>query len=329
MFQDFYTPLSARSVVFVQQSVQDMTRSPSDGGPRTSRNSPNHHHHSSRHLKGMSVGGTTPFYPSQLSIFVIFEKKAGLIRIADSAVGEVELYDDPLSSLQNLLSPSTSTGGSLARRSRSSWDGGKGLVKDSKAPWIAPAKISIPSFANRSTFSQNMYILTRGKTSHILPHPLPANLSSTPPYRIIHWSSPPTHVQTRTCRPEDETPPYLQIVAFGEYGIEVQEMDLSSISQKQKKGKSRADEIRYAQTDIGGDDTGFLVAGGHWDKQLYSDYSPSTICETLDSVSVSELSTEELVDVLQSFEGMYGWVRKGHGDWRVFWLGGGNVCRDE
>ncbi|KAI0092397.1 hypothetical protein BDY19DRAFT_924063 [Irpex rosettiformis] len=325
--KDFYTPISARSVVFVQQSVQDMTRSPSDVGPRSSRGLPGHHHHHSRHMKGMSVGGT-PFYPSQLSMFVIFEKKAGLIRIADSAVGEVELHDDPLSSLQNLLSPSMSSGSSLGRRSRSSWDGGKGFVKDSKAPWIAPTKISIPSVANRSTFSQNMYILTRGKISHILPHPLPANLSSTPPYRIIHWTTPPMHVQTRTCRPQGDTPPYLQIIAFGEYGIEVQEMDLSSISQKQKKGKGRVDELRCAQADIGGD-TGFLVTGGHWDKQLYSDYSPTTICETLDSISISELSTEELVDVLHSYEGMYGWVRKGHGDWRVFWLGGGNVCENE
>ena len=305
-----------------------MTRSPSDVGPRGSRGSFSHHPHHSRHVKGMSVGGT-PFYPSQLSIFVVFEKKAGLIRIADSAVGEVELYDDPLSSLQNMLSPSTSGGNSSSRRSRSSWDGGRSFVKDSKAPWIPPANINIPSFTNRSSFTQNMYILTRGKTSHILPHPLPANLAATPPYRIIHWTTPPTNVQTRTCRPQDDTPPYLQIIAFGEYGIEVQEMDLSSISQKQKKGKGRADELRCAQADIGGGDAGFLCTGGHWDKQLYSDYSPGTICESLDdSISISELSTEEMADVLHSYAGTYGWVRKGHGDWRVFWVGGGNVCKE-
>ncbi|KAI0698561.1 hypothetical protein BC835DRAFT_1268782 [Cytidiella melzeri] len=315
--KDFYMPLSARNVIFVQQSVQDVTRSPSDVGPRT-RGSPSH----SRHMKGVSVGGSTPFYPTQLSMFVIFEKKAGLIRIADSAVGEVELYDDPLGNLQPLLTATaSSSSGSLSRRSRSSWDGSKGFVRDSKAPWIAPTKINIPSSTNRSSFSQNMYILTRGKTSHILPYPLPANIPTTPPYRTMHWTAPPTHVRTRTCRPQDDTPPFLQIIAFGEYGIEVQEMDLSSITQK--KGKERAEELRCAQTDVGGADTGFLISGGHWDAQIFPEYSPSTICETFDSVS--ELSTEELADVLQAHEGIYGWVRKGHGDWRIIWLGGGHT----
>ena len=52
-------------------------------------------------------------YPTQLSLFVIFEKKAGLIRIADSAVGEVELYEES-GTLQQLIPPA------MARRSRAS-----------------------------------------------------------------------------------------------------------------------------------------------------------------------------------------------------------------
>jgi hypothetical protein len=264
-----------------------------------------------------------PFYPTQLSLFVIFDKKAGLIRIADSAVGEVELFDDPLA---NLLAPSTSTGHALGRRSRSSWDGSRGFARESKAPWIAPAKVTIPSAVNSSSFSQSMYVLTRGKTSHFLPHPLPANVSTTPPYRTLNWTAPPSCVRTQTCRPQDGSPPFLQVVAFGEYGVEVQEMDLSSISQR--KGKRREEDLRCAQTDLGGDDTGFLIVGGHWDKQMYAEDSPGTICgESIESIS--ELSTEELMGVLQSYEGLYGWVRKGYGDWRVVWLGGGNSCTTE
>ncbi|KAI0346907.1 hypothetical protein BDW22DRAFT_470158 [Trametopsis cervina] len=322
--KDFYTPLSPRNVVFVQQAVQDMIRSPSDVGPRTRS-----HVHASpvghgRHFKGASVGGSTPMYPAQLSMFVIFEKKAGLIRIADSAVGEVELSDEGPTTSLNTLTPSGSMS-PMARRSRSSWDGSKGFVRDNKAPWIAPTKITIPSSASRSTISQSMYILTRGKNSHILPHPLPAHLAMTPPYRIVRWSGPPSQVTVRACRPQDGSSPYLQIVAFGENGIEVQEIDLSSISQK--KGKGKAEQLRYAHTDVGGVDAGFLVSGGHWDHQVYSDYSPTAICETPDSFS--ELSEEELRDLLKSSEGLYGWVRKGHTDWRIIWLGGGSACTTE
>ena len=157
-----------------------MSRSPSDVTPRT-RHGGNAGF--TRHLKGMSVGGVTPFYPAQLSLFVTFEKKAGLIRIADAAVGEVELYDDAASSLHGMLLPSGSTS-SLTRRSRASWDG-KGFVKDNKAAWIPPCQVDFFEPQLGRSLARSLYILTRGKQSHIMPHPLPANMALVPPYRVL------------------------------------------------------------------------------------------------------------------------------------------------
>lgn len=244
----------------------------------------------------------------------MFEKKAGLIRIADSAVGEVELLDDGVSSLhQQLLSPGGNS--SLTRRNRSSWDG-KGFVKDNKSPWIAPTKVTLSSTPGLPSLTQNMYILTRGKHSHLLPYPLPANIASTPAFRVLHWSSPPAHVQTRTCHPKDGSPSFLQVIAFSEDGVEVQELDLSAITERKGKGR---EPIR-AQSDVGGCGTGFLVVGGHWDKQAAADLSP-TIYEESDTDTLSEMSSEELAGVLHAQEGIYAWMRKDAADWRIVWLG--------
>lgn len=261
------------------------------------------------------MGNGPQLYPSQLSLFVIFEKKAGLIRIVDAAVGEVELFDEGLG---GLLSPPGSSS-SLARRSRSSWDG-KGFVKESKATWVPPYKIDLPSTTGRTSFSQSMYLVTRGKQSHVLPYPLPANLPSIPPYRTILWSSSPSYVSTRVCHPPDGSLSFLQVIAFGEEGVEVQEFPLSSISEV--KGKGRAAETLRAQSDVGGIDCGFLVTGGHWQRPFYSDLgrTPTVTCDS--TGSEEDLSSDELVDSWHAQEGVYGWTRKGNEDWRVFWLGG-------
>ncbi|EKM59490.1 uncharacterized protein PHACADRAFT_191858 [Phanerochaete carnosa HHB-10118-sp] len=314
--KEFYTPITARSITFVQQSVHDsMSRSPSDVTPRT-------RHSSSagftRHLKGMSVGGVTPFYPAQLSLFATFEKKAGLIRIADAAVGEVELYDDGTSSLHGMLLSSGSTT-SLSKRSRASWDG-RGFVKDTKAAWIPPCKVDFSEPQLGRSLSQSMYILTRGKQSHILPHPLPTNMSVVPPYRVIHWSSPPNNVTARISRPENGSQPVIHIVAFGDDGIEVQELSLSRLSQRD--GKSREDEPLRVQADFGGTEAGFLVAGGHWHKPFGSSFTHTPNGSDLDADSDLDLLPEELADVMYAEQGIYGWIRKGSEDWRVIWLGG-------
>ena len=289
-----------------------MARSPSDAAPRARG-------HATRHLKGMSVGNLIPFYPAQLSLFVIFEKKAGLIRIADAAVGEVELFDDGAGSLHHLLSPSGSTS-SLSRRSRASWDG-KSFVKDSKAPWISPFKIDFVQRDLRRSFTQSMYILTRGKQSHVLPHPLPANLPLVPPYRILHWAFPPSNVCARVFRSADGSPPMVHFIAFGEDGLEVQEILLSRLSQRE--GKGRDDEPVRTQADVGALETGFLVTGGNWHKSPEDGFAYSPNRTYTDGDSDEDVTLEDMVAAMHAEEGVYGWVRKGSEDWRVIWLGGG------
>ena len=292
-----------------------MSRSPSDVTPRTRGHASNF----TRHMKGMSVGNAAPFYPHQLSLFVIFEKKAGLIRIADAAVGEVDFFDDGASSLGH-LTPSGSTS-SLPRRSRASWDG-RGFVKDTKAAWIAPCKVDFFEPDLRRTLSQSMYILTRGKQSHILPHPLPANLPFVPPYRVLVWSTTPSYVAARVNRPLDGSPPLIHIIAFCEDGIEVQELPLSRLSQRHVK--TREDEPIRVQADVGGIETGYLIQGGYWHKPIGSEFifrrTPRRTYADTDEES--DLSPEELVDAMHAEQGIYGWVCKGNEDWRIIWLGG-------
>ncbi|KAI0082509.1 hypothetical protein K474DRAFT_1655296 [Panus rudis PR-1116 ss-1] len=311
--KEFYTPLTARSVAFVQQAVQDpMSRSTSDVSPRLG--SHQHHHRHTKQLS-MTVAGPSRFsqqYPPQLTLFVIFEKKAGMIRIADSAVGEVELSADETSQL-NLLAPLGGSTGS--RRSRSSWDG-KGFLKESKASWGLPVKFLVPGYGKEKA----LYVLTRGKQSHLYPHPLPANLSVTPSFRTFVWSSVPSFVCPRVVDPAEGSP-YLQVIAFGDEGVEVIELLLSSLTENKGKGKAVEDTVR-AQSDLGGSDTGFLCAGGHWDK---SRNSPELVRS--DSTKSIESDYEVCVpirtDLVRGEEGVYGWVRKGQEDWRVFWVGGG------
>lgn len=242
-----------------------------------------------------SLGNSSNVYPHQLNLFVIFERKAGLIRIADSAVGEVELCDD-----SQLLAASNSN----ARRSRASWDG-RGFTRESKALWVPPVKVDLPG---PSALSQSMYILTRGKQSHILPYPLPPAIPLIPPYRVLTWSFAPTHISYRVCSSSRDAPPYLQVVAFGEDGVDVHEFPVSSISER--KGKSRAEEIIHVQVDVGGP-TGLLGSGGLWHQPYYK-------LSRTDSLTSWDSPSERLPPE----EGIYGWVQKGVEDWRLFWVGG-------
>lgn len=91
---------------FFQQSVHDVARSLGDihpyqrdrghrrsGSNTNAANSPNNSN--SNNGRSMSLRPPTTNYGTQLSIFVVFEKekKAGWIRLADSAVGEMEMFD--------------------------------------------------------------------------------------------------------------------------------------------------------------------------------------------------------------------------------------------
>ncbi|GBE79813.1 hypothetical protein SCP_0210140 [Sparassis crispa] len=320
LIKEFYTPLTARSITFVQQSVQDtMARSSSDVALRSSGAQSNLH----RHSRVISFGAKIQRFP-QLSLFVVFEKKAGLIRIADSAVGEVEMYDEGY----GFLSTTAMSNTSMNRKSRASWDG-RGFSKEHKAIWIPPVKINLPAPANRPSLS-HMYIVTRGKTSHIVPYPLPSNLSALPPYRSFLWSSPPTRISCRVCsspaREGSGSISFLQLVAFGEDGVEVQEISLSSLSEQ--KGKRRAEQPVRSQSDLGGQ-TGFLNVGGHWHRPFYQIVGRSDSSRSDESASsLYDLSPDELVDRMQAEQGIYGWVQKGLEDWRVFWLGGSDTEHD-
>ncbi|KZT71553.1 hypothetical protein DAEQUDRAFT_763780 [Daedalea quercina L-15889] len=322
LVKEFYTPLTAKSISFVQQSVLDsMSRSSSDVSPRKSRVS------LERHSRIGSVGPDSYRYPTQLSLFVVFEKKAGLIRIADSAVGEVELYEES-GGLQHLFNPVTSS--PMARRSRTSWDG-RGFTKEHKGVWVAPVKFDLPSIAGTSRpFAQSMYVLTRGRVSHIIPHPLPPSVSTIPPNRVLVWSSQPANISCRVCTPardENGPPPFLQLVAFGEDGIEVQEVLLSSLFQVERKGKKREDEPIRASVDIGGD-TGYLCIGGHWSMPYYALTRTSSVA-SYDSAESGWSDQTALVERLHAHQGIYGWVQKGLEDWRVFWVGGTGAEHDE
>lgn len=199
--QEFYTPLPAKNVTFVHQSVSDsMSRSPSDIFPRTAALDAQSH----RHTRVVSVGATSRSgYPTQLTLFVIFEKKAGTIRLADSAVGEVDLYEDNWSAQQATLAAAPSVSSLTSRRSRASWDG-RAFMKD-KGAWARPARFSVPSGGSaRAPVSSprtttQMCAVTRGRQSHIVPHPLPAKLAALPPYRVLYWTSAPAHVTVRVC----------------------------------------------------------------------------------------------------------------------------------
>ncbi|KAH9943197.1 uncharacterized protein BXZ73DRAFT_40085 [Epithele typhae] len=332
--KEFYTPLPPKSVMFVQQSVADnMSRSPSDIYPRaTALDS-----HVARHQRVVSYSAAQlrTNYPTQLTLFVTFDKKAGTIRIADSAVGEIELYEDNWAAQQSALgaqSPSSasSAGGASVRHSRASWDG-RAFAKE-KAAWARPAHVLIPPSTARGR-STEMYLLTRGRQSHLVPFPLPSRLAALPPYRVLVWSAPPTHVAVRVCAPEADDPdavdpnsmdaPFLQVVAFGEDGVEVQEIPLAQLSER--KGKGRAQEPLRAQADTGGA-AGLLLSGGHWDQPFIPGAGLSR------SYSTSSYTTDESEEGYPRRppqDGLYAWVQKGAEDWRVIWLGDGSADFDD
>ena len=333
--QEFYTPISAKNVTFIHQSVTDnMSRSPSDVFPRAAALDSHSHQ---RHARVVSVGASSRNgYPTQLSLFVIFEKKAGTIRLADSAVGEVDLYEDNWSVQQASLASAPSIS-SLApsRRSRASWDG-RGFTKD-KGAWARPARFTVPtgggppsgSAPARPRTTVEMCVLTRGRQSHIVPHPLPAKLSALPPYRVLYWAAPPAHVAVRVCEPgpddDPETDPaFLQVVALGEEGIEVQEVPLAQLSER--KGKGRAQDPLRAQADAGGA-VGLLAAGGHWDRPFYPGLSRSF--STSSYASYDSESSSTMNGHQHKREGIYGWVQRGAEDWRVFWLGDANSALED
>lgn len=311
--QEFYTPVQPRSLTFVQQSVQEIFRSPSDVG-----SSSGHHN---RVASDTSVIAT---YGAQTAIFVVFDKKAGIIRIADSAVTEVEMVESVGGS--NGFSPTvgSGSGGNLGaslgtRRSRASIDFSG--TKEHKVAWILPSRVEIPPMQT-SYSDSSVYILTRGKITHVVASPLPASIQGTPALCTVTWNNPPSSVTARTHLPaqspsqDSASEPSLQLIGMGEEGVEVHEVPLTCLSGGYKGKGKLLPEPPSAQNAIG--ETGFLTIGGHWNR-----YIGAPPLESLNSASsIESIGTEELVSRAKAEEGVYGWWRKEWEDWRIFWLGG-------
>lgn len=311
---------------FVYQSISDpILRSASDvgGSSHRTRTSPSK---VSNHYRSVSSATANIRYSNQLSLFLLFEKKAGIIRISDASVGDVELSDDgpPLSfSAGASLTPNASISSSASRRNRSSWDG-FGFIKE-KPTWTLPTQVELSTMPSTS-----VYLLTRSKRTHIVPSPLPADLANTPPFRTLTWASAPKYVEARVCRPyaheQEDHPPFLQLIAFGEDGIEVQEINLNQLTVRRGKGKDVAPTPVHAVSDILGGETAPLCVGGLWHRPGYPDqtdlYRTDSVMSYMSASSCDSNDTEELAAKFMSERGIYGWVQKGHSDWRVFWVGG-------
>ena len=112
----------------------------------------------------------------------------------------------------------------------------------------------------------------------------------------------------------------LQLTAFGEDGLEIQEVPLSSLFGNGKERLSRCEEPVVSEVDIG--ETGFLCGGGHWHRPYDAPLDLSRSFSMRSGISFDSLATEEVVLRLEADQGTYGWQRKGLEDWRVFWIGG-------
>jgi len=306
-----------------------------------------------------------------MAMFVVFEKKATVIRIADAAVTEVEMYDGGstgnglLSSSSSFMAvgkDSLSVGSPLgSRRSRASID--FMAFKEGKGTWILPSVVDLPAAQLQSggdiSPEKSVYVLTRGKNTHVVPAPLPAVVQSVQPIHTLVWSSAPSSVSVRVCVPRSrssETPPFVQFIAFGEDGIEAQEVPVAALALNyaastnvnNAKGKGKAGSAVGLGVGVGGGmgmnttsttgvtladpcrgqsfigETGFLVHGGHWHR--LSEAVTAPVLERTDSAasgrSFESVHTDEVVARLRVEAGVYGWLRKSVEDWRVFWVGG-------
>jgi len=276
--KDFYTPLAPRQLSFVQQQPDKVNAAPlAVSGHRRELSAP------------ISLN-----ILEQLCLFVRYEKKAGLIRLSDSAVSEVELSDElPGQLLEPIASPARS---SSMRKSLSFSESISSSPKE-KARWLGPSHLYVPG--NGAATAGYLYFLTKGLTTHIMPSPLPNPISSKRPFKTVSWTAQPISVTPKLLDLGVGQQPLLQLIALGSEGIEVQELTFSFLSKG--KGKMSGEPLLRAHHDIG--PTGFLGFGGSWHREKHNTYSTSL------GARIGE-------------EGIYGWVMKGHQDWRIFWLGG-------
>ncbi|KAJ7167806.1 hypothetical protein C8R46DRAFT_950927 [Mycena filopes] len=351
--KEFYTPLQPKTICFFQQSVQDVARSPTDVHHRHRRTGSNTTSATGRSASVSSSAALMPKsnsnanytntstnYGTQLSIFVVFEKKAGWIRLADSAVGEMELFEDTTTTLAphpqpHMRTPSASPGSLRRRHVSGSVDphthtANNGGGAHGRSVWLMPVRCEVPG-PDASAASRNVYVLTRGVTTHVVPCPLPS--TQVAPLAVFVWRVAPTHVTPRVGNG------VLQVTALGEGSVEVVEVPLLALGTSFRayspgasaaKGKGKAhveDGVPVRVEEDAGGETGFLCPGGHWDDPHQNGYAntPPRLQRAVSDASgrsFDSTDTEEAVARLRREQGIYGWCRKGVADWRVFWLGG-------
>ncbi|KAF8806229.1 hypothetical protein BYT27DRAFT_7102540 [Phlegmacium glaucopus] len=321
--KEFYTPLQARSVAFIQQALPDPApRNLSEGASRRSySHRPSDSVGALRIVVNNSTSYSTLSYGAHLSLFIAFDKKAVLIRLGDSAVGEVELADDDGAPQMSHISSriSTISTATLRTRARLSFD-----IRESIARWLVPVRCELP-VPGQIGITQPVYILTRGKRTHIVLCPFPTRSPPTPPLHALFWKCNPKYISPRVIHTKDDSidePPLLQLVAFNDNGIEVQETTLTFLRNK-GKGRALPDDLIRAEEDLGGE-AGFLAVGGNWDQldNLYGSSTPGS------GQSVESMDSVDLIARMRRDEGVYGWCRKGFNDWRVFWVGGDRSAQD-
>ena len=310
--QEFYTPFQPRALTFIQQAIPDSP--PREGTSARHRRSDSGI--TLRNSVHSPTSNNTLSYGTHLSLFVVFDKKAVWIRLGDAAVGEVELADDedepPL--ISHIFSRiSTVSSASLRTRARLSLD-----IRESAAKWLLPVRCELP-VPDQNDTAQAVYIVTRGKRTHIMPCPFPTRSPPLPPLQMLFWKYTPKYVSPRVIHSKNDPisePPLLQLVAFNDNGIEVQETTLAFLRNK-GKGRAMPDDLIKAEEDIGSE-TGFLTTGGNWDQldNLYGSRTP------ISGHSMDSMDSLDLMERMKRDEGIYGWCRKGFEDWRVFWVGG-------
>lgn len=264
-------------------------------------------------------------------MFVVFEKKAGLIRVADSAVIEIELWtegeNDPPPSSNPTSSPqSTHSSNSLP---------GFRLGGGSKAWWLPLVTVEIPNSALVTSGIDippveltTVLLVSRGRQTHFFTSPLPIPMNARRPLRVVHWNAYPRQIVARLSigSVEERRETKLHILAFTENGVEVIEMCLDFLASppdvswgKGKGTMKRAPvhpepQIRtvWQPPEI----TGYLGRGGHWDG-LDTSSGRSQMRHGQSNTGHAPITGTKV----EQGQGLYVWLQKGLDDYRVAWLG--------
>jgi len=238
-------------------------------GPASSQESPEH----------LRRDASEPY------LFIIFDKQAGWLRLADSTVGVMTL-----AAVGGLPPP----------------------IEDPKSKWALPVRFELP-IPGQMNEKQFVYILTRGFRTHIVSYPSPPS----PPLAAVFWNFTPTFVSPRLVRPKDNLPnalPLLQLVAFSSSGIEIQEMGLSFLD----NNRASVFPTDIKRTKVFEGEVEFLAVGRHWETPEEKPSLQSSSGPSGEPVSDTDNDTSSQGGSM----GIYGWCYHSPSNGRVFWIGG-------